>query len=120
MMVPEATLVAIGPEGALEGIVVTTLVAPATAHIAQVAVDPAARGRGTGAALLQAASGAARALGARRVTLLVSESNAAARSLYARVGFTPASVFLYGQRGPAPRRLADVRPASESAVPLAL
>jgi ribosomal protein S18 acetylase RimI-like enzyme len=103
-LVPDATLVGIGPGGALQGLIVTTLVAPGTAHVAQVVVDPAARGRGLGRALVEHASVATRTLGARRVTLLVNESNRAARALYTRLGFTDASSFLFAHRGPAPRR----------------
>jgi ribosomal protein S18 acetylase RimI-like enzyme len=108
-LVPDATLVATGPDGQLQALVVTTLVAPGTAHVAQVVVDPTARRRGLAAALVHAAGVAARGFGARRVTLLVAESNAPARGLYARLGFDEVSRFLHGQRGPAPRRLAETR-----------
>ncbi|MDB4909161.1 MAG: ribosomal-protein-alanine acetyltransferase [Gemmatimonadetes bacterium] len=57
-------------------------------EVANVAVTPEARGRGIGAALLLAALEDARQRGTRAVYLEVRESNAAARSLYERHGFT--------------------------------
>lgn len=55
--------------------------------VANIAVAPAARGRGVGAALLDGALAAARAAGARELFLEVRESNAGARALYASRGF---------------------------------
>lgn len=52
-------------------------------------VDPAARGRGAGAALVEAVSAWARARGAARLTLWVTDVNAAALALYRRSGFRP-------------------------------
>jgi GNAT superfamily N-acetyltransferase len=51
-------------------------------------VDPAARRRGLGDALVRLALEAARARGARRLELDTSEDNEAARALYARHGFS--------------------------------
>ncbi|WUG39321.1 GNAT family N-acetyltransferase [Kitasatospora sp. NBC_00458] len=59
-------------------------------HVRQIqglAVDAGARGRGIGVALVEAACGAARAQGARRITLRVLGHNAPARALYERCGF---------------------------------
>ncbi|MFC5668141.1 GNAT family N-acetyltransferase [Kitasatospora misakiensis] len=59
-------------------------------HVRQIqglAVDTAARGRGIGVALVEAACGAAREQGARRITLRVLGHNAPARALYERCGF---------------------------------
>lgn len=55
-----------------------------------ICVDPAARGRGLGTALLAAASAKARCVGARAVRLSVVDSNPRARALYERHGFRPA------------------------------
>ncbi|TWE16696.1 L-amino acid N-acyltransferase YncA [Kitasatospora atroaurantiaca] len=63
---------------------------PSNQHIRQIrglAVSPAARGRGIGRALVEAACDAARAEGIRRMTLRVLAHNAPARRLYERCGF---------------------------------
>jgi ribosomal protein S18 acetylase RimI-like enzyme len=56
-------------------------------NLHDLAVLPAARGRGVGEALLAGVAGRARALGCCKVTLEVREDNAPARRLYARAGF---------------------------------
>ncbi|GGO53478.1 N-acetyltransferase [Streptomyces daqingensis] len=61
------------------------------AHVRQIqglVVDTAARRRGVGRALLEAACARAREEGARRITLRVLEHNAPARRLYEAAGFT--------------------------------
>jgi predicted GNAT family N-acyltransferase len=55
-----------------------------TAKLGRMAVEPEARGRGVGAALLAGAESEARAAGARRIAL---HAQARARALYARGGF---------------------------------
>ncbi|MGW4807242.1 N-acetyltransferase family protein [Kitasatospora sp. NPDC004272] len=63
---------------------------PSNAHVRQIqglGVLPEARGRRIGEALLAAACEAARADGARRMTLRVLARNAPARRLYERAGF---------------------------------
>ncbi|MEO0973507.1 MAG: GNAT family N-acetyltransferase [Pseudomonadota bacterium] len=65
-------------------------------NVHDLAVLPAARGRGVGKALLDAAAAKARGLGACRVTLEVLETNPA-RRLYEREGFeygTPRYLFM--------------------------
>jgi [ribosomal protein S18]-alanine N-acetyltransferase len=57
------------------------------ARLYSIAVDARARGRGLGAALLQAAEQAARAAGARRLRLEVRHDNAAAIGLYRKLGY---------------------------------
>ena len=56
-------------------------------HIVNLAVAPAARGRGIGSALLARALEAASERGARLVTLEVRENNLEAERLYRRYGF---------------------------------
>lgn len=56
-------------------------------ELANIAVAPAMRGRGIGAALLERVLDAARREGAGETYLEVRESNAAARGLYASRGF---------------------------------
>jgi ribosomal protein S18 acetylase RimI-like enzyme len=67
----------------------TTL--PTNQHVRQIqglAVAPDAQGAGIGRALIEAACAAARAQGARRMTLRVLGHNAPARRLYEKCGFT--------------------------------
>ena len=59
----------------------------ATAHVVQVVVDPAARGRGAGAALMRALRGRAVGEGCTRWYLNVKQDNASAIRLYERAGF---------------------------------
>jgi ribosomal protein S18 acetylase RimI-like enzyme len=78
--------------------VVVTTVGPKTAHVAQIAVDPSARGNGLGAQLVCAAAAAAGAQGYERLTLLVAASNAGAGALYERLGFRQTATFLAAVR----------------------
>lgn len=79
--------VACEPDDAVIGYVVAWFVMD-EGEIADLAVAPEVRGRGIGAALLGSAIRAARARGASAIYLEVRDSNAAARHLYARHGFT--------------------------------
>lgn len=98
----------------LRGMVLTTALQRDTAHVAQIAIDPAYRRRGLARALLQAALHRAAAAGFWRVTLLVAEDNTAARDLYASLGFEPHGYFLYATRN-APNRMRGQRTASTRA-----
>jgi ribosomal-protein-alanine N-acetyltransferase len=73
-------------DGAVVGYVAAWFVA-GEGEVANIAVAPSARGRGIGAALLDAVIAAGRDAGAESLYLDVRESNAAARSLYASRGF---------------------------------
>jgi ribosomal protein S18 acetylase RimI-like enzyme len=57
------------------------------AFVAYTAVEPFARGRGAGSAMMHAAEAGARAHGMRYVSLMVTDDNVAARALYDRAGF---------------------------------
>jgi ribosomal protein S18 acetylase RimI-like enzyme len=57
------------------------------AFVAYTAVEPFARGRGAGRALMDATEAYARAHGLSYVSLMVTEDNAPARTLYERAGF---------------------------------
>jgi GNAT superfamily N-acetyltransferase len=105
---PNQSFVVPGEDGRLIGAIVTTEVARGISHVAQVVVDPQRHRGGIGRALMAAAAGAATAEGAKRVTLMVEDTNAAARALYASLGFAPRGQFLFGRRGPVPRTLAGV------------
>lgn len=74
------------PSQRLMGYVILWLVVD-EAQIQNVAVDPAARGRGVARALLLTALGEARRRGATWASLEVRPSNQAARRLYAGLGF---------------------------------
>lgn len=63
---------------------------PSNQHVLQIqglGVDAAARGAGIGMALLEAAADAARARGARKLSLRVLATNTPARRLYERAGY---------------------------------
>jgi ribosomal protein S18 acetylase RimI-like enzyme len=57
------------------------------AFVAYMAVDPAMQRQGIGKALLEAAEGEAKGRGLPYMTLMVTEENTAARSLYASAGY---------------------------------
>ena len=76
----------LGPYLALAGYLILWLVVD-EAQIQNVAVDPAARGRGVARALLLTALGEARRRGATWASLEVRPSNQASRRLYAGLGF---------------------------------
>lgn len=106
---PAASLVAQHPaDDRLRGVALTTALQRDTAHIAQIAIDPAYRRRGLARALVQEASRRAAAEGFWRMTLLVAEENVEARALYASLGFEEHAAFLYATRG-APNRLRGQR-----------
>lgn len=75
-----------------------TRIGPATVHLAQLVVDPSARGRGHGAAALDAASALAAKAGMKEMTLLVSASNVAAKQIYASRGFSARASFTLASR----------------------
>jgi GNAT superfamily N-acetyltransferase len=91
---PDLSVVARGSADALDGLAIVTRLGPDMAHLAQLAVAPAAQGRGLGPRLLTAAMAAAAAGGLRTMSLLVGDGNAVARRLYESRGFRPAASFL--------------------------
>jgi ribosomal protein S18 acetylase RimI-like enzyme len=78
----------------LAALIVITSVAPATAHIAQIAVRPDRRGAGLARALVAGAAEQAGAAGNTTLTLLVGDENATARRLYESMGFAPRATFV--------------------------
>jgi ribosomal protein S18 acetylase RimI-like enzyme len=102
----------------LRGLVLTTTLQRDTAHIAQLAVDPAYRRRGLARALVEEASRRAGAAGCWRITLLVADDNTAARDLYKSLGFEPVAHFLYATRQ-APNRLRGPRSSRSTVSPRA-
>jgi len=80
----------------MQGLVLATRIAPGTVHLAQVAVHPSRRREGLARRLVDEACRLAASRGARLVTLLVGEKNAAARALYEQIGFTARAMFVAG------------------------
>lgn len=96
---PEASFVRPSPRGhGLDGAILTTDLGPGTAHVAQIVVDPDVRGRGLGRSLLVASARTAARLGYRRMTLLVSETNAPAAAMYGAIGFVDRAAFVVATR----------------------
>jgi ribosomal protein S18 acetylase RimI-like enzyme len=113
-MAPSASFVAPGAGGRLDAAILCTALGPGTGHIAQVAVDPSARGRGMGTALVQQAVHALAARAFTDVTLLVSDANPRAARIYARLGFRDRSAFVVAVNRQ-PRRLTSVALATGGA-----
>jgi ribosomal protein S18 acetylase RimI-like enzyme len=78
----------------LQALVLATRIAPGTLHLPQVAVHPSRRREGLALRLVEEACHAAAARGVKQATLLVAESNANARALYEKIGFTEMSAFI--------------------------
>jgi ribosomal protein S18 acetylase RimI-like enzyme len=100
---PPLSAASLSADGTLQAAVLTTAIDRATAHVAQVGVDPSVQGRGVGEAMLRTVLSRAAAAGYRRVSLLVGEGNVRARALYARLGFVERARFLSAGRPGYPR-----------------
>jgi ribosomal protein S18 acetylase RimI-like enzyme len=72
---------------AMVGMVLCSRVAPDVAHITQLCIAPAYRGRGLGLALLRQSAETLRRAGFDAISLTVTEANHPAVKLYARFGF---------------------------------
>lgn len=95
---PTATIFAAHDEA---GTLVGTVMAGYDGHrgwLYLLAVAESERGRGTGAALVQAAEAWLKGLGAPGVRLLVYEGNAAARAFYEAIGYERADLVAYGRK----------------------
>ena len=108
-LMPSACLSIGNGPNRLAAVALVTRIGPLTAHLAQLAVDPAFRGRHLGTALVEAACGAAAREGCTRMTLLVGGRNQTARALYQRTAFEPVSSFI-SAGGAYPRRSTSVAP----------
>jgi ribosomal protein S18 acetylase RimI-like enzyme len=73
---------------ALVGMVLSSRVAPEVAHITQICIAPAHRGRGLGRILLEQNADSLQRAGLEAATLTVTEGNEKAVKLYKRFGFT--------------------------------
>ena len=78
-------------------VVIVPMVSGLRAHLDDVVVDEAERGRGIGEALVRAGVDEARRLGARTVELSAGPDREAAVRLYRRLGFVPrdSTIFRY-------------------------
>jgi ribosomal protein S18 acetylase RimI-like enzyme len=86
-------------EYGLQGLALITSISGKTAHLAQLAVHPDARGCGVAMRLLREALSCAAQEGRSAMTLLVGEHNETARRLYASLGFTERGMFVAATRG---------------------
>ncbi len=87
-LVPAASYALRKPRAqSLSGFLLTTEISAGHAHLAQVAVSPSAQGLGLGKLLLGRAIDALARAGYRSVSLMVSETNQRALSLYESMGF---------------------------------
>jgi ribosomal protein S18 acetylase RimI-like enzyme len=100
----------------LVGAVLATALAPETAHVAQIVVDPTCRRVGLAAELVAASLDRVRADGYEALSLLVAEANAPARSLYARLGFSERASFLFASRAALTRRAPTPAPIQAGTV----
>ncbi len=94
--------------GQVQGAIITTSVSPATAHVAQIVVDPACRRLGLARHLVETAAQAAATQGFGTLTLIVAEQNLPARRLYDRLGFAETTSFIYASRPALMRRSFEV------------
>lgn len=95
----DASLIAPGSLGhRIAGAAVVSALAPTTLHLAQLAVDPLARRQGIAQSLLDGMLSWGVAHRYQVATLLVSETNPAARALYDTRGFLPTGFFLHATR----------------------
>ncbi len=78
---------AIGANGRVGGVCLSSLVAPRVGHITQVCVAPELRGKGLGRALLSHSLAALAEHGCTHASLTVTEENRSALGLYERLGF---------------------------------
>jgi len=85
---PEASLIIPGNgRNELQGVVLTSVVAPRVAHITQICLLPALQGKGMGRALLRASIDALRARQFHGLSLTVTTANSPAVLLYESEGF---------------------------------
>ena len=99
-VLPWASVVEEDPQqrGRLLGAIVTTRIAGQSAHLAQVAIDPAVQGRGRGRRLLEQGLARLSDRGYTHVSLLVAADNRPALSLYRALGFERQGAFVSAWR----------------------
>lgn len=95
---PTLSIAVPGEREALDGVALVTDLGEGTAHLAQIAVRPAARGTGLGGAMLDAVTRQCATAGFTRLSLLVERSNDRAGAMYARAGLAVQATFLCAVR----------------------
>jgi ribosomal protein S18 acetylase RimI-like enzyme len=85
-------------EYGLQALALITSISGTTAHLAQLAVHPDARGCGVAMRLLREALSCAAQEGRSAMTLLVGEHNETARRLYMSLGFSERAMFVAASR----------------------
>jgi glutathione S-transferase len=126
-----ARKMAVQPElflaGVLDGRIVASVMAGYDGHrgwMNYLAVDPAHRGRGLGAALVRHIEQALVALGCPKLNLQIRADNAAVGAFYARLGYAPDAAFSWGRRliedGPGPQAAPGAQAAAPSPAGLRL
>jgi ribosomal protein S18 acetylase RimI-like enzyme len=109
-LVPEASLCIPAGPNRLLAVALVTRIAPSTAHLAQLVVDPMSRRRRLATQLIALVSSAAAQVGCARLTLLVAGSNRPARALYEDGRFQPIGSFV-SAGALQPRRSTSAAPA---------
>lgn len=84
---PTSSRIALGADGKVCGVIITSVIGPKTGMIPQISIHPSHQGQGVGTALLHSYFQAARKAGLDRTTLSVSDQNQGAFRLYTRLGF---------------------------------
>ena len=90
---PQVSLVAARPSGALAGVLIASRVASGIGHIGQISVHPGHQGRGIGRLMIETALSAFRRLGYKAVSLAVTTANTNAFHLYESCGFRTIHTF---------------------------
>lgn len=114
---PEASFALNGDHAEPVGLILTTQLSGAMAHVAQVVADPDVRRQGIATRLVGAAARAALGIGCEACSLLVAEDNASAKALYASLGFVERGRFVSARRAPLRRVLGGQGPLIRVASP---
>lgn len=90
---PQVSLVAVRPSGALAGVLIASRVASGVGHLGQISVHPAQQGRGIGRRIIETALSNFRRRGYKTITLAVTTANTNALRLYESCGFRTIHTF---------------------------
>ena len=90
---PQVSLVAVRPSGALAGVLIASRVASGIGHLGQISVHPGHQGRGIGRRMIELALSNFRRLGYKSISLAVTTANTNAFHLYESCGFRTIHTF---------------------------